>query len=208
MTDRGPGILTKEQRKFVRMSEPERKESFNRQERYKYRKRIQKRLENAMVDFRLLHEFDEDFSTSEVEDAFAPTEGERADDPDIMASAYVPTAVRFFARGLDSDNETLYDLNQLGAIYDPLLSAVERAIERDVADRKDTLVSLDLAVDVSGPETRVRALDQLAEDDLPAREKLRLVSLLQQAGVDDDRLAEAAPDVVPSESSDSESSDS
>jgi hypothetical protein len=40
-------------------------------------------------------------------------------------------------------------------------------------------------------------IEQLRTDEPATPEKLRLVALLKEVGVDDDRLAEVAPEVVP-----------
>jgi hypothetical protein len=219
MTEREPGILTEPQREFIRLPQDDRRADYNRQERYKYRTRIQRRLENAMLDFRLLHEFDRDFSTDDVADVFSgggPAEipddktVDEAIDAEVNAAAYVPTAVRFFARALDhvagnddgDDTQPLYSVDDVGPVYRELLDAVEKGIERDAAERKDTVLSVDVSLDVSGPETAELVLDRLEHGGLDPSEKLRLVSLLKEVGVDDDRLAAVAPEVIPGDQDD------
>jgi crotonobetainyl-CoA:carnitine CoA-transferase CaiB-like acyl-CoA transferase len=103
--------------------------------------------------------------------------------------------VKFFACGLDPDNQPVRSVDDLAA-YDDLLSAVETGVERDAADRKDTVLSLDLSVE-AGEEAAEDVLNRLDRGSMPTREKLRLVGLLKSLGVDDERLAEVAPEVVP-----------
>jgi hypothetical protein len=191
MSNRGPGILTKPQRKYVRQSPEDRREEHSAQERYEYRQRIQRRIENAVADFRLLHKFDRTADSDVVGRAFSG--GDDADELD--AGAYVPSAVEFFACGLDPDNQPVRSVDDLAA-YDELLTAVEKGVERDAADRKDTVLSLDLSVE-AGEEAAEDVLYRLNRGGMPTREKLRLVGLLKSLGVDDDRLAEVAPEVVP-----------
>jgi hypothetical protein len=191
MNTRGPGVLTKSQREYVRQSPEERREEHNAQERYEYRQRIQRRIENAVADFRLLHEFDRTADSDVVGRAFSG--GDDADELD--AGVYVPSAIQFFAAGLDRGNQPLRSVDDLVA-YDDLLAAVETGVERDAADRKDTVLSLDLSVE-AGEEAAEDVLERLDRGSMPTREKLRLVGLLKSLGVDDDRLAEVAPEVVP-----------
>jgi hypothetical protein len=192
MTKRPTGILTSKQREFVRASEEERRESIsNRKEHYKYRKRIQRRIENALVDFRLLNEFDRDFSTDDVDQAFSGGE----DGEEIDAAAYVPDALRFFARALD-DDAPLYPNTDVQPAYDELVESLEKALERDAAERKDSVVEVNLSLSVSAPLPPEAVLRELEHGDASPAEKMRFVTLLQEMGIDDDRIAEAAPELV------------
>jgi len=87
MTRRPQGVLTPDQRTFVRMSPEDRREAFGRRERYEYRQRIQDRLENALVDFRVLHELDRTDDNDVVAAAFSGG----ADGEQVDAGAYVPS---------------------------------------------------------------------------------------------------------------------
>jgi len=147
MTDRPPGILTSKQREFIRASEAERDEMMSsRQEHYKYRKRIQRRIENALADFRLLSEFDREFSTDDVDEAFSGGE----DGEEIDAGAYVSDAFRFLARALDDDDAPLYPNSDVQPAYDELVESLEQALERDAAERKDSVVEVALSLSMSG----------------------------------------------------------
>jgi len=193
MTKRPTGILTSKQREFVRASEEERRESIsNRKEHYKYRKRIQRRIENALVDFRLLNEFDRDFSTDDVDQAFSGGEGGE----EIDAAAYVPDALRFFARALDDDDAPLYPNTDVQPAYDELVESLEKALERDAAERKDSVVEVNLSLSVSAPLPPEAVLRELEHGDASPAEKMRFVTLLQEMGIDDDRIADAAPELV------------
>jgi hypothetical protein len=193
MTKRPTGILTSKQREFVRASEEERRESIsNRKEHYKYRKRIQRRIENALADFRLLNEFDRDFSTDDVDQAFSGGEGGE----EIDAAAYVPDALRFFARALDDDDAPLYPNTDVQPAYDELVESLEKALERDAAERKDSVVEVNLSLSVSAPLPPEAVLRELEHGDASPAEKMRFVTLLQEMGIDDDRIAEAAPELV------------
>jgi hypothetical protein len=197
MTQRSPGILTPKQREFIRADEDERRESIsNRKEHYKYRKRIQRRVENALADFRLLNEFDRDFSTDDVDKAFSGGE----DGEEIDARAYVPDALRFLARALDDDDAPLYPNSDVQPAYDDLVESLEKALERDAAERKDSVVEVDLSLSVSAPLPPEAVLRELEHGDLDAPERIRLVVLLQEMNVDDDRIAEAAPEFFDTES--------
>jgi hypothetical protein len=174
------------------MTPEERREAFDRRERYEYRQRIQTRLENALVDFRDLHELDRTDDHNVVDDAFSGGD----DGGEIDAGAYVPSAVKFFARALDRENAPLYSVSDVPAAYDELLTAVEKGIERDAAERKDTVLSVEVSVKVT-EESVDDLIEQLKADEPATPEKLRLVALLKEVGVDDDRLAEVAPEVIP-----------
>lgn len=188
MTQRPPGILTPKQREFIQASEEERRESIsNRKEHYKYRKRIQRRIENALADFRLLNEFDRDFSTDDVDKAFSGDE----DGEEIDARVHVPTALRFLARALDDDDAPLYPNSDVQPAYDDLVESLEKALERDAAERKDSVVEVDLSLSVSAPLPPEAALRELEHGDPDASERIRLVALLQEMDVDGDRIAEA-----------------
>lgn len=191
MTDRPQGILTPDQRAFIRMDPEERRAAYDRRVRYEYRRRIQDRVENALVDFRVLHELDRTDDHNVVAEAFSGGD----DGAGIDAGAYVPSAVKFFARALDRENAPLYSGSDVPVAYDELLSAVEKGIERDAAERKDTVLSVSVSVEVS-EESVDDLIEQLKADEPATPEKLRLVALLQEVGVDDDRLAEVAPEVV------------
>lgn len=191
--NRPPGILTSKQREFIRASEAERDELMSsRQEHYKYRKRIQRRIENALADFRLLNEFDRDFSTDDVDKAFSGGE----DGEEIDAEAYVPDALRFLARALDDDDAPLYPNSDVQPAYDELVEGLEKALERDAAERKDSVVSVDLSLSVSAPLPPEAVLRELEHGEPSAGEKMRFVTLLREMGVDSDRIAEAAPEFV------------
>jgi hypothetical protein len=193
MTDRPPGILTQKQREFIRASEDERSELMNnRQEHYKYRKRIQRRIENALADFRLLSEFDREFSTDDVDEAFSGDE----DGEEIDAGAYVTDAFRFLARALDDDDAPLYPNSDVQPAYDEQVECLERALERDAAERKDSVVEVDLSLSVSGALPPEAVLRELEHGDASPAERMRFVTLLQEMDIDSDRLAEAAPELV------------
>jgi hypothetical protein len=192
VTDRPQGVLTPDQRAFIRMTTEKRREAFGRRERYEYRQRIQDRVENALVDFRVLHELDRTDDHNVVAAAFSGG----ADGEQVDAGAYVPSAMKFFARALDRQNAPLYSVSDVPGAYDELLSAVEKGIERDAAERKDTVLSVSVSVEVT-EESVDDLIEQLKTDEPATPEKLRLVALLQEVGVGDDRLAEVAPEVLP-----------
>lgn len=194
MTQRSDALLTKKQRAYLQMTAAERKEEFTRRERYQYRQRIKRRVENGMADMRLLHEF-RALPTDDFADAFSPATAVGEEEVEEMeaepdAGAYIPAAIRLFARALDANDVPVHSPDDCMVAYGDLLKTVEKAIERDLASAKEA----PLSVEVSLTPSEDVSLDRLQEEELSRREQLRLVSLLQRGGVKEDRLAEAAPE--------------
>jgi hypothetical protein len=199
MTKRADALLTKKQRAYLQMTAAEREEEFTRRERYQYRQRIKRRVENGMADMRLLHEF-RALPTDDFADAFSPamTAGEEeveGMEAEIDARAYIPAAIRLLARALDANDVPVHSPDDCMVAYGDLLKTVEDAIERDLASVKET----PLSVEVSLTPSEDVSLERLQEEELSRREQLRLVSLLQRGGVEEDRLAEAAPEFFESD---------
>jgi hypothetical protein len=196
MTKRADALLTKKQRAYLQMTAAERKEEFTRRERYQYRQRIKRRVENGMADMRLLHEF-RALPTDDFADAFSPATAVGEEEVEEMeaetdAGAYIPAAIRLFARALDANDVPVHSPGDCMVAYGDLLKTVEKAIERDLASAKETPLSVELSLEANEDVS----LERLQEEELSRREQLRLVSLLQRGGVEEDRLAEAAPELV------------
>lgn len=60
-----------------------------------------------------------------------------------------------------------------------MVESLEKTLERDAAERKDSVVEVDLSLSVSAPLPPEAVLRELEHGDLDTSERIRLVALLQ-----------------------------
>lgn len=178
------GILTDHQREFIQLSEAERKEKYDRRQRYRYRSRIRSRIANAMKDFRFLTSLEPD----EVEDALTPDEDE------VDPKSGFPAAFQFLAFAQDVEDEQLYPGIDQQPAYEEFTQAAEKGLERDIAERKESVADVSVTVEIEGLQPPKAALRQLEHGDISADEKFRLAGLLWHTGLRPKKIHQVAPE--------------
>lgn len=185
MSDRPEGILTTKQREYIRMSEDERMERFNSQERYRYRQRIRSRVENTLRDCRLLNQFAREDDTDALADAYPS-----ADDDGRPPQASLTAAVELLTRVQDPDDDQIFVNSRVQPAFRDLYDAITKGVEGYAAEKKGAVVNLDVSIDVTSADPPEAILHELRTGDADDPDRLRKARLLERAGVDRDDLAD------------------
>jgi hypothetical protein len=201
MTETTRGILTEQQREFLRMDEDERKEQYSRQERYRKRKLIRERLANGLFDLRLLFYnapeklLDEVFGDGPEGEAGSNAWSEVSEEigsVDIHPDLYIPGSIGFLIRATDRADLPLYPDEPQQPLFADFSRDTEKAVERFLARQKDTIADASVSITINDIRATKEVIKRLRMSDTDVG--LDKLAQLEAAGVDREELIDLVDD--------------
>jgi hypothetical protein len=195
VSNRGRGVLTESDRKFLAASERERKEEYSSAARTKRRQAIRERVTNAMYDFAILYEGLPDEELREIfsQEVKELDEDEELseEDAEMMPAAMFPRVIAFLARVSDLDGDPIFPgMDRHQPALEGLFSTIDRGLETWLAKDKRVLANVVTefnTVNADPIDTVIRKIR--------AGEEVRILSererqLLRSEGLSEDLIAD------------------
>ena len=148
-SERPPGLLTEDQREYLRADKSERRDEYSRQKRYRRRKAIRRRVKNGLLDLTLVQQRLEEDEREKVFDELA-AEGEGGSRGYNVLVAM--TALAF--EGTRRRDLSMAPIAKAGA---------EAAVARDVKENLRVRARADIATEVVDPVEHAPAPASAAE---------------------------------------------
>jgi len=197
--DRERGILTESDRRFLQ-DEGYREAQSPSARSHRWRA-IRERLGEALLDIGLLSR---ELPANRMREAFEHSvqvldeenDDEEAMEYDELLSARLPGVARFLTRAHELDtSDSLYPDTTPQPAYQELERTLEKGIERDIAARRGAIAEVDVTVNLDRLVPPEAALRELRAGEVT--NSLRIISLLKNAGIEEEQIRETAPELFP-----------
>ena len=191
---RPQGILTENQRAFLKSADVN--QEYSRQKRYRYRKNIRQRVRNAMKDFHLLARELPDDQLREIFELKTEEQPAREDEEvetwtvvtDENVGAYISQAIAFFARAKDLDDYPIYpQLNKEQPALAEFTRSVEKGVQTHLANQKRISAQVTVSIELENAELVEELVEKAKSGDADLPPTLDLIRVLSGDLSDEER---------------------